>query len=205
MEKYFHEEKFPWKTKNNLNRLQKISDDVKFLTKQLQRSIELKENNRNNNSASTSLGSFHSLPRLLDQRLLGEICYQLERRILTLIFSPSKQFYGYSLRYLPSIIEHEQNAQQRLVYKKRFEQIQIYLRRGQFRFDYHSIVTFRLINEYGIYFDYQWLFEHHLENIRQIQSLCQTMFAENFNEDLQIILHSLELISNFDGKPIFYW
>lgn len=144
---------------------------------------------------------------IVDQRLLGEICYQLERRILTLIFSPSKQFYGYSLRYLSSIIEHEKNDQQRLIYRKRFEQIRKYLHHVQFRFDYHSVITFRLINDYGIYLDYQWLYDHEdqLGNLQQIHSLCQRMFPKNFNEDLQIILQSLELISNFDGKPIFYW
>lgn len=35
-------------TKNNLNKLQKITDDVKFLTKQLQLSV-----NQNNNASST--------------------------------------------------------------------------------------------------------------------------------------------------------
>ena len=143
-----------------------------------------------------------------DERLLGEICYQLERRILTLIFSPSRQFYGYSLRYLPLIIEHESNAQQRSTYKKRFEQIENSLRRVHFQFDYHSNLTFSLINEYGIYFDYQWLNDHaHLLGTRsQIHALCQSMFsAKNYNEDLQIILHSLEFISHFDGKPVFYW
>ncbi|CAF4267387.1 unnamed protein product, partial [Adineta steineri] len=81
------------KTKQNLNKLQKITDDVKLLTKQLELSMKL---NKNNNASMTIT---------LDERLLGEICYQLERRILILIFSKSKQFYGYSLRYLSSIIE----------------------------------------------------------------------------------------------------
>ncbi|CAF4270715.1 unnamed protein product, partial [Adineta steineri] len=80
------------KTKQNLNKLQKITDDVKLLTKQLELSMKF---NKNNNASMITL----------DERLLGEICYQLERRILILIFSKSKQFYGYSLRYLSSIIE----------------------------------------------------------------------------------------------------
>src|SRR5271168_3178963 len=92
-----------------------------------------------------------------DERLLGEICYQLERRILILIFSQSKNFYGYSLRYLSLIIDNEENKKLHLLYKKRFLQIEKYLLKTNFHFNYHSIITFYFINKYGIYFDYQWL------------------------------------------------
>lgn len=210
VEKYFNREKIHSNTETNLNKLQRITDDVKILTKQLQQSIQF----NNNCSSSITLGrsisivSHSRIRSILDERLLGEICYQLERRILTLIFSPTKQFYGYSLRYLPLIIEHESNEQQRTMYKKRFEQIENSLRSVHFQFDYHSNLTFSLINQYGIYFDYQWLNHHaHLLGSRsQIHSLCQSIFSKKiYNEDLQIILYSLEMISNSDGKPVFYW
>ncbi len=42
-------------TKQNLNKLQKITDDVKLLTKQLELSMKL---NKNNNSSYSSLGEF---------------------------------------------------------------------------------------------------------------------------------------------------
>jgi hypothetical protein len=142
-----------------------------------------------------------------DERLLGEICYQLERRILILIFSPIKQFYGYSLRYLSLIIENEQNKQQRFLYQKRFRKIKKYLLQANFHFNYHSIVTFTLINQYGIYFDYQWLQTNSniLSNINEIKSFCYSICSSNFHHDLDIILHSLKLISNIDHKPLFYW
>ena len=53
VENYFHREKIPSNTETNLNKLQRITDDVKLLTKQLQRSIEL---NKNNSSSSITLG-----------------------------------------------------------------------------------------------------------------------------------------------------
>ena len=124
-----------------------------------------------------------------------------------LIFSPSKQFYGYSLRYLPSIIENESNKNQRVRYTKRFLQMENYLSKVNFRFSHHSIITFSLINQYGIYFDYQWLQNNRnlLSNLSEIRSFCQSISSPNLHEDLEIILHSLELISKFDGKPFFYY
>ncbi len=173
-------------TKKNLNKLQRITDDVKFLTKQLQLS---------NNSSS------------IDERLLGEICYQLERRILSLIFSPSKQFYGYSLRYLSFIIKNEDNQQNRLLYKKRFFQMEKYLSQTNFQFNYHPILTFNFINKYGIYFDYQWLKinANLLANMTEMKSFCYSILTRNFHQDLDILLDSLKLIANLDGKPLFYW
>jgi len=46
------------RTKENLNKLQKITDDVKLLTKQLQLSIEF---NKNNNSSLFTLGKLNLL------------------------------------------------------------------------------------------------------------------------------------------------
>lgn len=142
-----------------------------------------------------------------DARLLGEICYQLERRILVIIFSKSKQFYGYSLRYLSLIIKNEINQHDRSIYKKRFLQIEKYLLRANFRFDYHSILTYYFINKYGIYSDYQWLktYSNVLSDLNQIKSFCYSILSEKFHNDLSIIINSLELISNFDHKPLFFW
>ncbi|CAF0955051.1 unnamed protein product [Rotaria sordida] len=181
-------------TKQNLNKLQKITNDVKLLTKQLQLSIEF---NKNNNS---------SIP-ILDERLLGEICYQLERRILVIILSKSKQFYGYSLRYLSLIIENELNKHDQFIYKKRFIQIKKFLLKTNFHFNYHSIITFYFINKYGIYSNYQWLniYSNILSNINQLKNFCYKILSKKFHEDFTIIINSLELISNFDHKPLFYW
>jgi len=142
-----------------------------------------------------------------DEHVLGEICYQLERRILVLIFSKSKHMYGYSLRYLPLIIQNEQNKHDRSIYKKRFLQIEKYLLKTNFQFNYHPILTFDLINKYGIYFNYQWLITNSklLSNLNEIKLYCYSILSKNFHKDLEIILHSLELISIFDGKPLFYW
>lgn len=209
IDKYLNKEKNNSETKENLNKLQKITDEVKFLTKQLQLSIEI---NKNNNSSTMILGRlflsfFILLFSIQDERLLGEICYQLERRILILIFSPLKQFYGYSLRYLSLIIKNEPNQQYRLLYQKRFQQIQKYLLQVNFHFNIHSILTFSLINQYGIYFDYQWLETNSqlLTNLNEIKSFCYSICSSNYHHDFNIILHSLQLISNIDGKPLFYW
>ena len=202
-------------TKHNLNKLQKITDDVKLLTKQLQMSIEL---TKNNNASIPILGKNQFSSNLIylklllvfefkDERLLGEICYQLERRILVLIFSSSKQFYGYSLRYLTLIIQNEFNQHDRFIYEKRFAKIEKYLLKTSFRFNYHSIVTFYFINKYGIYADYQWLkiYSNILSDLNEIKSFCYSVLSKKFHQDLTIIIDSLELISNLDCKPLFYW
>ncbi|CAF3489569.1 unnamed protein product [Rotaria sp. Silwood1] len=199
IDKYFNEKDHQTsiissETKQNLNKLQKITNDVKLLTKQLQLSIEF---NKNNNSSVLKL----------DERLLGEICYQLERRILVIIFSQSKQFYGYSLRYLSLIIENEFNKHDHFIYKKRFLQIEKYLLKTNFHFNYHSIITFYYINKYGIYSDYQWLnmYSNILSNINEIKTFCYSILSKKFHNDFSVIINSLELIANFDHKPLFYW
>jgi hypothetical protein len=142
-----------------------------------------------------------------DEHVLGEICYQLERRILVLIFSKSKHMYGYSLRYLPLIIENEQNKHDRSIYKKRFLKIENYLLQTNFHFNSHPILTFYFINKYGIYSDYQWLktSSNILSNLNQLKSFCYCLLSKKYHQDFSIILDTLELISKFDGKPLFYW
>lgn len=100
------------------------------------------------------------------------------------------------------IIEDEEN----LLYKKRFDKIKKLLLQTNFHFSIHSILTFNLINKYGIYFDYQWLNTNRkfLSNIENIQSFCYEILSKEFHKDLTIILSSLELISKFDKKPLFY-
>ncbi|UJR30907.1 hypothetical protein I4U23_018417 [Adineta vaga] len=198
IDKYIHEDNsqlpISSETKQNLTKLQKITDDVKLLTKQLQLSVQLNQNNNSNNDT-------------LDKRLLGEICYQLERRILVLIFSKSKQLYGYSLRYLSLIIDNEENKYQRSIYKKRFQQIENYLSKENFHFNSHPILTFYFINKYGIYSDYQWLktSSKFLSNLDEIQRFCFQFLSKEYHKDFSIIIHSLDLISHCDGKPLFYW
>ncbi|CAF4216479.1 unnamed protein product [Rotaria socialis] len=143
---------------------------------------------------------------IINERLLGEICYQLERHILVIIFSKSKQLYGYSLRYLSSIIQNESHKCDRSIHRKRFLQIEKYLSKTNFRFNYHSILTFYFINKYGIYSDYQWLkvYSNILSNLNDLKSFCYSILSNHFHEDLSIIIDSLELISNFDHKPLFF-
>ncbi|CAF0852113.1 unnamed protein product [Adineta ricciae] len=181
-------------TKQNLNRLQRITDDVKLITKQLQSSLQVNQNVNSTND-------------ILDQRLLGEICYQLERRILVLIFSQSKQLYGYSLRYVPSIINTEPNAHDRSIYKKRLDNIQKYLSKENFSLHHHSILTFNFINKYGIYPDYQWLqsSSNLFTNVDEMKTFCSKFLSKEYHVDLSIIINSLDLISQCDGKPLFYW
>ena len=69
--------------------------------------------------------------------------------------------------------------------------------------DYHPILTFYFINKYGIYSDYQWL--QNLSNLNQIKSICYSLISKKYHQDLSIILDSLQLISNIDNKPLFYW
>ena len=52
-ERHPNKDQLSTETKENLNKLQKITDDVKLLTQQLQRSVAL---NKNNNSSSITLG-----------------------------------------------------------------------------------------------------------------------------------------------------
>jgi len=170
--------------------------------------------NRNNHSFNFTLGKNFfddlydfSFPffNITDERFIGEICYQLERRILILIFSSTKHFYGYSLRYLSSIIDNEENLQAKSLYEKRFFKLQNYLLKSHFHFNYHSIITFEFLNKFGIYFDYNWLkiYSTVLKDFKQIQTFCYSIVSEEFHHDLNILLHTLQLISYLDNKPLF--
>ena len=200
------------KTEENLDKLQRISNDVKYLTKQLQRSVA---SHKNNNAAATlkfgtklKKRSFGNKKKIvffsIDERLLGEICYQLERRILILIFPQVKHLYGYSLRYLSDLIQR--NAD-RFQCEKRFIRVENYLRKCDFDFLRHSSFTFEMINKHGIYSDYDWLTSHSefISNIEQLKSFCYSMLTRTIHRDFSIVIDSLRLIANFDGQPMFYW
>ena len=157
----------------------------------------------NSDSSAVRLSSSPS-----DERLLGEICYQLERRILILIFSQSKHLYGYSLRLLPFLLENEVNANERRRYQRRWNQIETYLRQSHFHFSSHSIVTFQTINRYGIYADFGWLNDHaaQLSNPTQLKTLSHSMLkTSEEKKDFSVLIDSLQLIAKSDGHPLFYW
>jgi hypothetical protein len=195
-------------TEDNLHRLQHITDEVKLLTKQIHLSIDA-----NRNSDATN-GTLIEQDRRLscsvnaaDARLLAEVCFQLERRILILIFQESKHFFGFSLRSIISLIDQEDDVERRIIYQQRFRQIEDYLRSSQFNFVRHARLTFDLINTYGIYPDYFWLkpCAALLSNTDRLKSTCSLLCRQVTERDIGILIDSLVLISKYDGHPLFHW
>ena len=124
-----------------------------------------------------------------------------------LIYPKSKHFYGYSLRSLASLIEHEANPTSRAKHQQRFTQVEKYLHQSRFHFPQHSMLTFDLVNHYGIYPDYTWLTNNPelQSDLSRLKSACYSMSKRAIHADLSILIDSLQLISRHDGHPLFYW
>lgn len=141
-----------------------------------------------------------------DERLIGEICYQFERRILLFIFPKTKHLYGYSMRSLFDLIKSEKNHHERSECRRRYQQLEHLLKKDNFRFERHSELTFELINRFGIYSDLNWLKNHRdlISNDENLKSFCFSFLNSKIHGDFSIIFDSFRSVAEFDGRPLFF-
>ncbi|KAG8010120.1 Speriolin-like protein [Nibea albiflora] len=149
-------------------------------------------------------------------RLLGEVAYQLDRRILSYIFQGHKRLYGFTLLNIPDkIIEVSQHPLTgkvdegyRLHLSQRYAELMETLNKFGYKTTLHPQFSEFIVNTYGI------LKERPGENSAQemdynnpefLGKLIMTTAPRKLHKDLLLILTCLCNMAETDRKPLLLW
>ncbi|XP_019110710.2 speriolin-like protein [Larimichthys crocea] len=149
-------------------------------------------------------------------RLLGEIAYQLDRRILSHIFQGHKRLYGFTLLNIPDkIIEVSQqpltgkvDEGYRLHLSQRYDELMERLNKLGYKATLHPQFSEFIVNTYGI------LKERPGENSTQemdynnpeyLGRLIMTTAPRKLQKDLLLMLTCLCNMAEIDRKPLLLW
>ncbi|XP_041376219.1 platelet binding protein GspB-like isoform X3 [Gigantopelta aegis] len=184
-------------------------------------------------SWSTTVHSTNEIPKtgevddvIQSYRCIGEIAFQLERRILDYVFRRNdrhrsglchrRRFYGYTVSNIPSMISKEaEDAQGRFSPKRdaeirnRLARIMVHLARLGYDMQKHGLVAQKVINKYGLLSripaksaaDACWINDEY--SLRRL--VTKLVVDERERSDVRILLQCLLLLAREDGKPIFLW
>ncbi|XP_055022531.1 speriolin-like protein [Boleophthalmus pectinirostris] len=169
-------------------------------------------------SKDTGFGSQDHLGFIKEQRekLLGEIAYQLDWKILCYIFRSNKRFYGYTVTNIPSKITevstHPLTGKVDEAYRhhlnERYEKIKEILSRKGYKITLHPQFSEFIVNTYGIlqtrpalgssqevdYLDPNFL-----------RSVIETTAPLKLQKDLVLLLECLHELAVMDEKPLLLW
>ncbi|XP_031602069.1 speriolin-like protein isoform X1 [Oreochromis aureus] len=149
-------------------------------------------------------------------RLLGEICYQLDRRILSYIFQGHTRLYGFIMANIPNkIIEvstHpltgkvDQGYQLHLT--QRHAELMERLSQLGYKEALHPPFTEFIVNSYGI------LTERSSQHSTQgmdynnpdfLKKVIMTTAPRKLHKDLLVVLTCLCMMAEMDRKPLLFW
>ncbi|XP_050395508.1 speriolin [Patella vulgata] len=158
-------------------------------------------------------------------RLLGEISFQLERRILDYIFAKRvkgqkerlhRRFYGYTVSNIPSMITRESigkdgklDLKKKVTYQFRYDYIIKSLVSFGYILEKHSQFSLKMINRYGLLTqppDRQTMEMFGLQNPNTLRMFVTKLASsEKERANMMILLESLLLLAHDDGQSIFMW
>ncbi|XP_054983895.1 speriolin [Sorex araneus] len=149
------------------------------------------------------------------ERLVGEIAFQLDRRILSGIFPERARLYGFTVANIPEkIIQASLNPHNHKLDKdlcqtltQRYVSIMNRLQSLGYNGRVHPALTEQLVNAYGILRERPELAasegsSYTLEFLQQV--LVETVHPSMLNDSL-LLLSCLSQLAHDDGKPMFIW
>ncbi|CAH1780474.1 unnamed protein product [Owenia fusiformis] len=159
------------------------------------------------------------------KRIIGEIAFQLDRRILFYVFNKNKKsgekmdkkrFYGYTIGNLEHMIKLDScdpetgklNHMQYMNLKYRFDFIKRSLYPLGYRMEHHPNLAIKLVNKYGLLHGPPVkgsVDEQGINNPLVVQHLLRKIVPRHEIEDVLIIFESLVLLAHDDGKALFLW
>ena len=159
-------------------------------------------------------------------RCIGEIAFQLERRIIDYIFRRNernalgvpyrRRFYGYTVSNIPSMISKEAedangicSSKRDLEIRNRLTRVMVHLRKLGYDMPRHGLVAQKIINKYGLLSripaknstDSCWINDE--DSLRRMVN--RLVFDEKEKQEVRLLLECLLLLAREDGKPIFLW
>ncbi|XP_059172759.1 uncharacterized protein LOC131953551 [Physella acuta] len=153
-------------------------------------------------------------------KILGELAFQLERRILDYVFgmedTKRKRFYGYTVGNIFSMMERESknprggsDAITKSELVCRLRKLMVGLEKYGYNIKFHAEFAQEIVNKYGLLAcppDQVTIEEFRLNDPLAISTLIQQL-AQGPSEmsHLNVLLNSLVYLSNCDHRPLFIW
>ena len=157
-------------------------------------------------------------------RLLGEICYEIEFRILDYVFGSSTTLYGVSTRQIEAKIREcstnfmtlQPDYDKRDFLIKKYEEVLATLAEIGYKRQYHPSLTEHYITKFG-HFSFDKMPVLNLSPDRYTRQLLKEIMRLNWSNyktnehqksewaEVKTLIDSLLKISEFDGKPLFSW
>ncbi|XP_075054120.1 speriolin-like protein isoform X4 [Mixophyes fleayi] len=158
-------------------------------------------------------------PKLLRyyQRVVGEIAFQLDRRILCSIFQELDQLYGFFMSNIEEMIHqmttcplsNKVDEAQRSVLYHRYHEAFKKLKKLGYDKDVHPTFTEYLVNTYGILKDRPPIgtsnvapYLYHPEDLRKM--IAVVMPTDNLKH-VYLLLDCLKHLAEDEGRPLFLW
>ncbi|XP_071771964.1 speriolin-like protein [Centroberyx gerrardi] len=150
------------------------------------------------------------------ERLLGEIAFQLDRRILSHVFQSQNRLYGFTVLNIPDKIiqvsTHPLTGKVDEGYRLQLSQRFAGLMEGLNQFGYsatlHPPFTEFVINTYGIMKqrpDSHTVQEMDYNNPDFLRQVTISSAPGKLVKDLLLLLSCLSYMAEKDGKPLFLW
>ncbi|XP_044151299.1 speriolin-like protein [Bufo gargarizans] len=150
----------------------------------------------------------------LMQRIIGEIAFQLDRRILTNIFPHQGRLYGITVANIAQKIteastDHESGKvveRKKAEMMQRYEDIMNLMKQYGYDVAVHPTFSENLVNVYGIMKEYPPSNSHEMRSLCDPANLKKIAYSAVPSSDLEnvlILLKCLSKLSRRDGKPVF--
>ncbi|XP_007907312.1 speriolin-like protein [Callorhinchus milii] len=171
----------------------------------------LEEGNKTRVFYVNEMDSFSNLEK--NSRVIGEIAFQLDRRILANVFPGLTRLYGYTVSNIPSKIKQNSiNPLDGSVDKQKWRQMtQTYtallskLEKLNYNNDIHTGFSEFLINTYGILKQRPNAYTNITYNPIILRKMVIDMVPAKFLRDTLVLLNCLCELSRSDKKPLFPW
>ncbi|XP_055494163.1 speriolin-like protein [Leucoraja erinacea] len=171
----------------------------------------LEEGNKTRVFYVNEMDSFSNLAK--NSRVIGEIAFQLDRRLLAHVFPGLTRLYGYTVSNIPSKIKQNSvNAIDGTVDKQKWKEMsQCYaallskLEKLNYKTDIHTGFSEFLVNSYGILKQRPNAYTNITYNPIILRKLVIDMVPAKFLRDTLVLLNCLCELSRNDKKPLFPW
>merc|ERR1712183_761449 len=155
--------------------------------------------------------------RRMDERLIGEIAFQLDKRILHNVFSTHKRLYGFNVRnisekideytrdFSSGAVEIEKRENLRA---KRDATIKFLSRAAHYDIKKHALMCEKLINRFGVLRVGSTRGKEEYRSVmteKYLKSAIMSTIEPESTYDTLIILNSLLAFAKLDGKSLFLW